>query len=317
MLQPPSHLLEMASLRLPDSEEFDVERIHRTSVNGVLTTTRSPSLSSSSSSSSSASSSSSSSILSPSQLPPFYLANDIFIQTKDDLRDYLKNSLTDLVTSGTRNTMDDSLSGLFNSSTAGNIPVEHVPDRFYRHSIAMTAVYCIAYLFVFIVGLIGNSFVIAVVYRSPRMRTVTNFFIVNLAIADVLVIVFCLPATLVGNILVRKLNFYKFFFFLFIKIASVVFKHFEHFIILTLRLSGGQCLQEKKKIPWDINFLVCKQLIRSYCNIFFFSLGKKTLFLLFFFLQVNLMARENNFTVIIRAFFIPSIFIFFLFYFFR
>ncbi|KAJ2939029.1 hypothetical protein O0L34_g19011 [Tuta absoluta] len=77
-------------------------------------------------------------------------------------------------------------------------------DFIYRHSGAMTAVYCAAYLLVFIVGLVGNCFVIAVVYRSPRMRTVTNFFIVNLAVADILVIVFCLPATLMSNIFVRE-----------------------------------------------------------------------------------------------------------------
>ena len=70
----------------------------------------------------------------------------------------------------------------------------------------LTAVYCVAYVVVFIVGLVGNSFVIAVVLRAPRMRTVTNFFIVNLAVADILVIVFCLPATLMSNIFVRKYN---------------------------------------------------------------------------------------------------------------
>jgi len=78
------------------------------------------------------------------------------------------------------------------------------PIPFYRHSLAMTAVYCFAYILVFAVGLVGNCFVIAVVYRSPRMRTVTNFFIVNLAVADILVIVFCLPATLLSNIFVRE-----------------------------------------------------------------------------------------------------------------
>lgn len=71
----------------------------------------------------------------------------------------------------------------------------------------MNIVYCVAYCIVFIVGLIGNSFVIAVVLRAPRMRTVTNYFIVNLAIADILVIVFCLPATLMSNIFVRKCEF--------------------------------------------------------------------------------------------------------------
>lgn len=75
---------------------------------------------------------------------------------------------------------------------------------FYRHSTGMTVVYCVLYVIIFIVGLIGNFFVIAVVLRAPRMRTVTNFFIANLAIADILVIVFCLPATLMGNIFVRK-----------------------------------------------------------------------------------------------------------------
>lgn len=77
-------------------------------------------------------------------------------------------------------------------------------ELMYRHNGAMTAVYCVAYLLVFVVGLVGNCFVIAVVYRSPRMRTVTNFFIVNLAVADILVIVFCLPATLMSNIFVRE-----------------------------------------------------------------------------------------------------------------
>ncbi|XP_075152797.1 SIFamide receptor [Haematobia irritans] len=75
-------------------------------------------------------------------------------------------------------------------------------DFLYRHSLAMTIVYCIAYVIVFLVGLVGNSFVIAVVLRMRNMRTVTNYFIVNLAIADILVIVFCLPATLMSNIFV-------------------------------------------------------------------------------------------------------------------
>ncbi|XP_046405980.1 neuropeptide SIFamide receptor-like [Ischnura elegans] len=93
---------------------------------------------------------------------------------------------------------------LANSSNAtASLLAERLPtELFYRHSLAMTVVYCVAYLIVFAVGLVGNCFVIAVVYRSPRMRTVTNYFIVNLAAADILVIVFCLPATLMSNIFV-------------------------------------------------------------------------------------------------------------------
>ncbi|CAO1353330.1 unnamed protein product [Diamesa tonsa] len=73
---------------------------------------------------------------------------------------------------------------------------------FYRHSSTISIIYCIAYFVVFSVGFIGNSFVIAVVFRVPRMRTVTNLFIANLALADFLVIFVCVPATLIGNLFV-------------------------------------------------------------------------------------------------------------------
>lgn len=109
-----------------------------------------------------------------------------------------------------RSAMEESMSRLFinsssNDESGNNSGQPTATDRLlYRHSMAMSAVYCVAYIIVFVVGLIGNIFVIAVVFRTPRMRTVTNYFIVNLAFADVLVIIFCLPATLMSNIFVRK-----------------------------------------------------------------------------------------------------------------
>ncbi|XP_018361769.1 PREDICTED: neuropeptide SIFamide receptor-like [Trachymyrmex cornetzi] len=173
MLQPPSPLLEMASLRLPDSEEFDVNTRRRSNNGNVPATTVAT--------------------VSP--------GTGTFLQMRDDLGDYLNNLITEAIaTTSPRATMEDQAL-LFNASKNLSV-IEHASDRFYRHSVAMSAVYCVAYVVVFVVGLIGNSCVIAVVYRSPRMRTVTNFFIVNLAVADVLVIVFCLPATLMSNIFV-------------------------------------------------------------------------------------------------------------------
>lgn len=73
-----------------------------------------------------------------------------------------------------------------------------------RYSPTISTVYCVAYTIVFVMGIIGNSCVVAVVVRSPRMRTVTNYFIVNLALADILVVLFCLPATLLSNLFIRK-----------------------------------------------------------------------------------------------------------------
>ncbi|XP_052801963.1 orexin receptor type 2-like isoform X2 [Mya arenaria] len=57
-----------------------------------------------------------------------------------------------------------------------------------------------AYIVVFLVGLVGNVLVCCVIWKNRSMRTVTNIFIVNLAIADVAVIVMCLPLTLLVDI---------------------------------------------------------------------------------------------------------------------
>lgn len=95
---------------------------------------------------------------------------------------------------------DDDGTGMGGGGAGGVGPGE----LWYRHSPAMTAVYCFAYTMVFLVGLVGNLLVVSVVCRSPRMRNVTNYFIVNLAVADFLVLVFCLPATLLSNIYVRE-----------------------------------------------------------------------------------------------------------------
>ncbi|XP_019711754.1 neuropeptide Y receptor Y2, like [Hippocampus comes] len=54
-----------------------------------------------------------------------------------------------------------------------------------------------AYSAIILLGLVGNSLVIYVIYRFKTLRTVTNFFIANLAVADLLVNALCLPFTLV------------------------------------------------------------------------------------------------------------------------
>ncbi|XP_029451556.1 orexin receptor type 2 [Rhinatrema bivittatum] len=56
------------------------------------------------------------------------------------------------------------------------------------------------YIIVFIVALVGNILVCIAVWKNHHMRTVTNYFIVNLSLADVLVTITCLPATLVVDI---------------------------------------------------------------------------------------------------------------------
>lgn len=65
----------------------------------------------------------------------------------------------------------------------------------------------VAYLVVFVVGVIGNLFVLAVVIRSPHMWNVTNLFISNLAMADLFVLVFCLPFNLINSLYESKYRF--------------------------------------------------------------------------------------------------------------
>lgn len=103
----------------------------------------------------------------------------------------------------------------------------------FRHSNLMSGIFVAGYVFVFILGLLGNIFVIFVVVRFRQMRTITNFFITNLAFADILVILFCVLATLTSNIVSRKYNYTESVYFNFIfrltfevQLHKIYFTHF-------------------------------------------------------------------------------------------
>jgi hypothetical protein len=70
-----------------------------------------------------------------------------------------------------------------------------------KQPIHMVVVYSLAYGLVFFLGVLGNIMVIGVVYSNASMHTVINYFIVNLAVADLLVSLLCVPITLLTNIL--------------------------------------------------------------------------------------------------------------------
>lgn len=62
----------------------------------------------------------------------------------------------------------------------------------------------VAYSLISIIGVVGNVAVFIVVTKSAQMRTLTNKFIGNLAVADLLVNVVCVPFTLVSNLFPGK-----------------------------------------------------------------------------------------------------------------
>lgn len=61
----------------------------------------------------------------------------------------------------------------------------------------------VLYVIIFIVGLLGNVFVIFVIIKFKSMRTLTNYFLVNLTVGDILVVFICIPVTL-GSTIYKK-----------------------------------------------------------------------------------------------------------------
>lgn len=95
-----------------------------------------------------------------------------------------------------------------NTTTAANCSNEYcVSDEQYldmiRDYIRPSAFeWCLIafYLAVFALGLVGNALVCFVVWNDRQLRTVTNLFIVNLAVADLVIVVVCLPPTVLGDV---------------------------------------------------------------------------------------------------------------------
>lgn len=65
------------------------------------------------------------------------------------------------------------------------------------------------YVIIFLLSVVGNTLVIFTLLQNRRMRTITNVFLLNLSISDVLLAVFCMPFTLIP-LLLRNFVFGEF-----------------------------------------------------------------------------------------------------------
>ncbi|XP_006814678.1 QRFP-like peptide receptor [Saccoglossus kowalevskii] len=65
-----------------------------------------------------------------------------------------------------------------------------------RHSKPQVIALMILYTISFLTGLVGNSLVLFTVAKFSHMRTVTNAFLANLAVCDLLVVLLCMPISL-------------------------------------------------------------------------------------------------------------------------
>ncbi|XP_047211713.1 cholecystokinin receptor-like isoform X2 [Girardinichthys multiradiatus] len=57
------------------------------------------------------------------------------------------------------------------------------------------------YSIIFLLSVFGNLLIIVVLTLNKRMRTVTNSFLLSLAVSDLMMAIFCMPFTLIPNIL--------------------------------------------------------------------------------------------------------------------
>ncbi|NXM05828.1 NPFF1 protein, partial [Tyrannus savana] len=89
----------------------------------------------------------------------------------------------------------------------GTASYSHLPREnytflaYYQHSSPVALMFILAYTFIFLMCVVGNILVCFVVVKNRQMRTVTNMFLLNLAISDLLVGIFCMPTTLVDNLI--------------------------------------------------------------------------------------------------------------------
>jgi len=79
------------------------------------------------------------------------------------------------------------------SSGMGNITADY--SHLYAMQRFLSIVVPIIFGIIVFVGLIGNALVVVVVAANQQMRNTTNLLIINLAMADLLFIVFCVPFT--------------------------------------------------------------------------------------------------------------------------
>ncbi|KAM5140107.1 neuropeptide FF receptor 1 [Callospermophilus lateralis] len=89
-----------------------------------------------------------------------------------------------------------------NGSEAEFTPAANLTfSSYYQHSSPVAAMFIVAYVLIFLLCMVGNALVCFIVLKNRHMRTVTNMFILNLAISDLLVGIFCMPTTLVDNLI--------------------------------------------------------------------------------------------------------------------
>ncbi|KAM4558308.1 cholecystokinin receptor [Odontesthes bonariensis] len=90
--------------------------------------------------------------------------------------------------------------GLETNISCGNASTPLIPELVRQRDEDYT-LRILLYSLIFFLSVFGNLLIIVVLTVNKRMRTVTNTFLLSLAVSDLMMAIFCMPFTLIPNIL--------------------------------------------------------------------------------------------------------------------
>lgn len=144
------------------------------------------------------------SLASPSVLPrlasgPYYSSTSPpILSSLDSFAHNVSMSIIRAMTAEVDTSSSSSSSSVIISSSIGSTMATPVPTT--TSLGLMGKVQIPMYAVIFLLAVIGNSLVILTLVQNKRMRTITNVFLLNLAISDLFLGVLCMPFTLVGTL---------------------------------------------------------------------------------------------------------------------
>ncbi|XP_069949312.1 uncharacterized protein [Cherax quadricarinatus] len=95
--------------------------------------------------------------------------------------------------------LDENNTSIMEISECFPTETSHTPDA--ASLVASEWARIVGFSLIFVVGVVGNVLVVVTLLHHRNLRTVTNVFLLNLAVSDLLLGVFCMPFTLVGSLL--------------------------------------------------------------------------------------------------------------------
>lgn len=104
-----------------------------------------------------------------------------------------ENRLLDTRTVEVGNQSSNRMEDMMTSAEASEEKLKQKPE----FPLYMRAIATIACAVIFTVGVCGNLLVLLVVIKTKYLRNSTNLFLINLSIADLLVLIVCMPTVLI------------------------------------------------------------------------------------------------------------------------